>query len=321
MNNIEIKAGSVSGRFKIEKITASGERVAVADWFSNLIVDGGLDWLGTGNAHDATKYCRAGTGATAPANGQTGLVSQLGSASDVGTVVQSTSGGVPVWYQSVTRVYTFAIGAVVGNVAELGTFSAATGGTMFSRALVKDTGGNPTTITILSDEQLVVTYEFRKYPPSADLTGTISITVDGVPTNFDYVLRAANVDETVATSAYWRTRNSIGGVTSSGNYAAMALETSTLGPATGVPSGTASLATSQVLSAYVNGTFYRDLTVTFGIGQANFASGIGSVIFANVGGIETVDHGYQISFEPKLPKTSAKTLSLPFRLTWGRYVA
>lgn len=318
MNNIEIKAGSVSGRFKIEKITASGERVAVADWFSNLIVDGGLDWLGTGNAHDATQYCRAGTGATAPANGQTGLVSQLGSASAIGTIVESTSGGVPVWYQSVTRVYTFAIGAVVGNVAELGTFSAATGGTMFSRALVKDTGGNPTTITILSDEQLVVTYEFRKYPPSADLTGTISIAVDGVPTNFDYVLRAANVDETVANYAYWRTRSSLGSVSSDG-FAAMAFETSTLGPATGVPSGDERPSTSAVLSSYVGGTFYRDLTVRFGINRGNFASGVGSIIFANVGGLETKDHGYQISFEPKLPKTNAKTLSLPFRLSWGRY--
>jgi hypothetical protein len=311
---IEINT-KVSGRFKVGVIRPDGKYEDRADWFNNLIVDDGLDLLMSGTAGAATAHCGAGAGSTPPANGQTGLVSSLGSRSETGTVATSTSGGAPAWFQSLTRVYTFAVGAVVGNVAELGVFNLATGGKMFSRALIKDGGGNPTTISVLADEQLVVTYELRKYPPTADVTGTVSITVDGTATDYNYTLRAANVDETAA-QAYWQSQN---GFARDPLYA-YAFETQALGAITAAPSGTSAGATTSTLAAYTNGNFYRDTTNAWSTGAGNFASGIGSVVFSGPGA-SVILCGYQVNFTPRLPKTNTKTLSLTFRVSVVRYVA
>lgn len=314
---IDLPKVGLSGHYKVGVIRASGQYEQLAD-FDNLITDAGLDFIATNGVSAATVYCRAGAGSAVPAVGQTNLVSQLGSASASGTSSATNSGGTPVWFTSLTRVYTFAIGAVVGNVAEIGTFSAETGGTMFSRALIKDAMGNPTTITILSDEQLVVTYEVRKYPPASDITGTVSISIDGVPTNFDYTIRAANV-ATNSGSILWHGTASVGNFTASVT-AANAYETSTLGDVSGTPGFGEVNASSSVTYAYTNGSFYRDQTPTWGLSAANFATGIGAILFAAVSG-GTRNGAFQISFSPKLPKTSAKTLTLTFRISWGRYAA
>lgn len=305
---------AVEGRFKVGVIRSDGAYEDRTGWFKNLIVDVGLDLLGAGTAQSATGYCGAGSGSTAPASGQTSLVAPIGARSAVGTAVKTTSGGTPVWYQSLTRVYTFAIGAVVGNVAELATFTASSGGVMFSRALVKDSGGSPTTISVAADEQLVVTYELRKYSPSADVTGTVSITVDGTPTNYDYTLRAANVNQ--ASQTYWDPASGMGNVTAEVAYN-RAYETQTLGAVTSQPTGTAAGASTVTVAPYTSGNFYRNVTLAWSISDGNFASGIGSCAFATM----TSTPGYQISFTPKLPKNNTKTLSLTFRVSWARYVA
>lgn len=313
MKNIDVEAGRVSGRFMIEKILPGGERVVAADWFENLVTDNGLDALASVNASELVLYCGAGAGTTPPSNGDSALQSALGSRSSPATQVTGPTTTL-VDHTFLRCVYTFAIGAVVGNVAEIGTFSATTGGTMFSRALIKDTGGNPTTVTVLADEQLVVTYELRKYPPLTDHSGTISITVDGVPTNYNYTIRAANFNTDLA--SYWAAMRPF----TAWNVNAYASEAGTLAAIGGQPAGGVQQS-SRAVAAYTPGSFYRDATFTWGIGTANFATGIGTIAFGDVTNYSTGGAGYQISFSPKLPKNATRTLALPFRLSWGRHAA
>src|SRR5690606_7534789 len=82
-----------------------------------------------------------------------------------------------------------------GNLAELGFFSAADGGTMWNRQLFRDELGNPTAITKTSEDQLRVTYEYRVYPPWDDLVQEIE--VNGVP------VEVVNRPQQVASASEW----------------------------------------------------------------------------------------------------------------------
>lgn len=74
----------------------------------------------------------------------------------------------------------FARGAAAGNISELTTGYAANNTSAMARALVRDEAGNPTTITVLSDEVLTITWEWRKWWTVAQ-PHTIEYSVDGVP--------------------------------------------------------------------------------------------------------------------------------------------
>lgn len=281
------------------------------DGFNNLITNAGLDFIGAGAASTATDFCRASTNADAPLITDTSLVNTVGSSSDQGVSTLTNSGGSPEWFYQMERVYTFAIGAVVGNIAKLGIFSAASGGTMFSVALIKDLNGEPTTISLTASDQLIVTWQLRKYINITPVTGNINIEFDAVMTSVAYEIKPANLGN-ASTFYYFSANQSAGSI----NNSRFIFESQTLGGVTGGPGG-ASIVLGGNLSAYSNGNFYRDFTVLAPPNSGNFATGIGSLCYAGFGGVASV-MGYQISFNPKLPKTSDKTLSLPFRVSWGR---
>lgn len=168
----------VEGRYRMEifKADASGAEVegsrrVAADWFENIITNNGLDFLGGGGGNDfganVLVACRVGTGSTPAAETDNALVSHLAGTSTVNLTEQGANSVSP-YYGWKRRTFRFALGAVVGNVSEVSVWTALTGGTMFSRALV-ESGGAPTTITILADEQLDVVYEARAYAQVGDL--------------------------------------------------------------------------------------------------------------------------------------------------------
>src|SRR5690606_35005019 len=71
-------------------------------------------------------------------------------------------------------------GAAAGNVSELTACYAANNTSAMARAVVRDEMGNPTTITVLSDEVLSVTWEWRKWW-TVSQPHDIEYLVDGVP--------------------------------------------------------------------------------------------------------------------------------------------
>lgn len=303
---------TVAGIVKEIRIKHKDGSETVLDEFKNLIVNKGLDSLGTINAELATRGCIVSSNSNLPLATDSSVLNQVGSLAGTTNQTLTNSGGVPTWFFEMERVYDFGLGGVVGNISKL-YITNNTGTEVFSSALIKDGLGNPTTISVTADDQLFVTWALRKNIDTTPITGVISIAVNGVPTDFNYEILPANLANSSA-GMYFSAVNSIGQLGSGSS----AYETNVLGAVTGRPAGTASSISSYVLAGYSSGNFYRDVTYTASTSQFNFTTGLGSLTYANPGSGGTGNVGYQISFNPKLPKDSDRNLSLPFRISWGR---
>ena len=284
-----------AGWFKIEATRPDGTRRVLADWFPNLILNGGLDRMGANN--DYLSWCQVGSGSTAPVAAQTALVNRIAGTNTVQANVSGAQASAP-YYGWQRRTYRFAQGVAAGNLSEVGVGWGSTG-SLFSRALILDGGGNPTTITVLSDEVLDVTYELRRYPGTVDLTGTVVL--DGV--THTWVSRTAGV----TTAGHWA------------GIGAMALDgaqsfNGDIGPVTAQwPSG-ASGALSATPLAYSSGSHTRASTVSAGLNNSNLSGGIRSILISSSTGAGS----YQIQFDPAIPKDNTKVMSLTIQHTWAR---
>lgn len=298
----------LSGMITLQRVKADTGLIVQEMTFPNLIVDDGLDGLGTATPIDLSDYCAVGTSNTAPATTQTALGSEIARTSTITTTTYDNSGSSP-WNHTVTRTYTFAVGAATGTLAEIGFFNGPAPGTMFSRALVTDGGGTPTTITILSDESLYVTYTLYKWPSTESLQeGTVVIN----SVTYDWDILPSNLGST-STQSYWRLSEALW------THLGHAFETNTLGAITGTPAGTSSQCSTgdSSMAAYTPGTYYRDGTIIWTPTVGNFASGIGAVTLGTDAGF--VNPFWQIGFTPKIPKTSDDQFELTIRYSWARH--
>lgn len=327
--NIQIPTG-MAGWVKVQKFKDGVETFCTE--FPNLILNSGLDrfcYNPGATLQESIGRCSVGSNNTAPAAGQTLLLSPLGStttATDLGTTY--VPGVTPYVQRSIQ--YDFAVGAIVGNVAEVGigygTYNVTP---LVSRALVLDGGGVPTTVSVLITESLRVTYYLRNYIYTADTAGVV--TIGGI--NYNYVVRAAGWSLSNVISGglagSWNgvsgkiggswvfvgsvnlTSYGVSGVGQIGIYSTQTLNTIDLTPAN---TGGAVGGGSSVAAAYTNGDYYRDVTFTIGLTEANsLTGGIGAVVYGGSFGV------YQISFTPKLPKTALNAFALTFRITLSNY--
>jgi len=286
-------------KFEAVKIVEGVEiyRRPLTDWIPNLITNGGLDRFAAYN--DYMFYCQVGSSNTTPTNSDTGLGSQIAYTSS-GTYTGAGVDSVSPYYRWERTIFRFAEGTAAGNLSEVGVSWHPTIG-IFSRALILDINGDPTTITVLSDETLDVTYEFRTYPKLTDSTGTIVFT-GNIGGTYDWITRTANI-----TSGYPDTqppKAAAGYLTQSFN--------GTIGAITSSPSGTAGSGLSHTIGSYVSGNYYRDFTYTASLTDANISGGIGAVLGYNAFGY------WQMQFTPAIPKTANDILTFAMRYSWGR---
>ena len=304
--NLESK---VAGFYQFTVRDKDGNIKQETPWFKNLITNGGLDRMGTND--DYLKYCQIGTSNQTPSFSDSALISRLAGTSTT-TSSSTTAASASPYYLSVKKTFRFAAGAATGNIAEVGVGWALTG-SLFSRTLVVDESGNPTTVTVLSDETLDVSYEFRYYVYEQDVTGTVVI--DGV--THSWVARAAHAS-TAGTVGYI----SETGMTTSLGEAYIGKSsapypsayTGTIGSMTGTPTGTSMDTYATITNnTYVAGSYTGTGTISIGLGNGNNASGIGSIRFRFGIGV------YQVGFTPNIMKTSEDILTLSFTHSWGRY--
>lgn len=297
----------VSGHFTMLATKLDGTQRVVADWFDNLVTDGGLNRMGTNNWRD---LCVVGTGSNAPAVSdaqlQTTKARTSGGAPNVPGPVAQTSA--PYFIQT-SAGYRFTAGSAAGNLTEVGigwsTGSGTTDYALFSRALIKDGFGNPTTVTVLGDEVLDVYYAIRIYPPTTD--ATYSITISSV--TYACVSRAAAVTNATAwqlpnDSVYFRSLYY--------SYNQPTCFNGDIGTIVGTPSGVSSSTASIANTAYSNNSLRRDATLSWGLNDGNLSGGIKSILYQTSVGM------YQTSFTPAIPKDSTKVLSLGVRVGWAR---
>ena len=272
----------------------------IAEDHKNLILDVGLNALGTTSVVSA---CKVGTGVTPVAVSQTDLATPLA----ITSTLQSSSTGrnsTAPYYTWGRRTFRFGQGTAAGNLTEVGVTYGG-GSSLFSRALIVDSGGNPTTLTILSDEWLDVTYELRIYQDLVDKTFNITLLgVDHVVT-----VRPANVTTNPSGSSYFFDHF----ISWYYYYSQCSHYNGTIGTITGSPSGVGSSAGGTSYGAYSQNSLQRSIIYGVGLNDANLAGGIQSTI------INTDKCSWQVGYVPAIAKDSFKTLTMNYTLSWGRY--
>ncbi len=166
--------------------------------------------------------------------------------------------------------------------------------------------GEPTTITVLSNEFLDVTYELRQYPTLYDRN--FGITIAGVA--YTCVLRDSGVGGLPGGNG--NTPNIALNNTASYNATGTAY-TGALGAVTGAPASPVSPnpgSTTNSVGSYSNGNYYVDCTTTWSINAGN--ANIAAISVASPRG------NWQCSFSPTIPKNNTKELVLVWRISWAR---
>lgn len=308
----------MEGWFRFEVQNADGRTWWLNDWQHNLITNTGLDFCATSTSRYSA--CQVGTGNTDPAFTDTTLQTyHAGTTTRVNISQTPFSSASPPYVESYVR-YDFATGAVVGNMTEVGIGpSAASGQSLFSRELIRDAGGSPTSITLTSTQALRVHHRLRHYPPTVDSTGSITADLNGVPTSTAYTRRASEIDN----YGYWGPRALVtpehlfGTAESSGSD--IQVRTGAIGVITAAPGGTAYGRSSVSTDAYSNGSFSRTFRASWNINTANAT--LASVLFPVSAPAANNNRAgqFQVGFSPSFTKTNTDDLTLEFLVSWGRY--
>lgn len=290
------------GRFRLEAVNqGDGCRRLLADWFPNLITNGGLDDLASSN-DNWLGYCAVGSGNTAPADTDTALQTLVGSTSSTISTTSGSQSSAP-YYGWTTVQYNFPAGTATGNLSEIGVGKSTTA--LFSRALILDGGGSPTTITVLSTEALYATYQIQQVVPTADVLGTV--TIAGVL--YNYTVRAGN-----ATAKYWQPQTSDAPVP-----VAATVSNGAIGPITGDISGTTAAGGTYADGTYTSGTYTLESTITFGLTAGNVTGGISAMSVQFGSSFSNGNKGwFQYGFSPSIPKDGSHVLTLTVSNSWAR---
>lgn len=313
---------TVEGRYMIEAVRilpdGTEERRTLAPWFKNLIVDNGLEMIGNSGSNDILLGCLVGTGNTAPANSDSNLKNYVTGTNNrtSSTFAWVRNEGSGVRYVQRRMTWRFPQGAAAGNLAEVGISSGVTNANLFSRALIVDGSGNPTTITVTAIDFLDVTYEFRWNVPIVQAVDLGTFTIPG---SGDHSVKRYNWgiggnltgSSNTGAGAGWGTCPRMAYGTNAGNatYGLSAnepmVETSD-SPQTDL--GRVDFASPD---AYVAGSHKLTCTAT-----ADVSTGNGSIRTVAITGV--LASAFQYRFEPVIVKNNTQTLTLKFGVTWSR---
>ena len=298
---MKLNAG-VSGRYKLVTRKVHDLDNAVGELeFDNLITDIGLERWAT---NPIGAKCFIGSGNAPPTVNDTALGAQLAASTATQSLQNWKAYSAAERWTEATICYRFQPGVTLNSIAEVGV---GWDGGLWSRALIRDVNGNPTTIQLLSDEVLDVYYTLRIQFP-ADVTG--SIVLDGV--TYDWVLRPADLATWPESYGYYfYSAFATGGDARASTYSITQPNTSP---------GWAGSSSTTTVAAYVPGSRKRTMTFRFDLNDANI--NIKSVIVQPGSGYYPTTSWqlgfYQAGQSVGVPKVSSKRLTLTFDFAWGR---
>lgn len=306
-----------TGHFTYEVVNAAGD-VTSSGEFCNLFLNSGIDWLATGG-HSAIDTCSLGNTAAEPNVADTtlpGYIRALSSPDSAATVSRNSS--TAPYYVQFTRRYESTIGGATGTYTAIGVGYGENSVLAWSK--IKDAGGTPTTITVLSFEMLRVYYSLRVYATGpVSITGSVDVSDGTTTTPYTWTAYRGGFTSGAISpytgGTYALTGGYAVGYDGSGDF--------TVTPPSDVRGYAAytNAVTGNFTSAYelgyTSGTFYRDMVVYADINACNFSDGIRAVVvYANQN--DGVNH-WQIVFDTPIPKTGTKTFTMTFRCYYGRY--
>lgn len=293
----------LSGRYRLQ-VRKNGKVTKDTGWFKNLITNNGMDIITT--LSNWSNYCSVGSSSATPSFSDVALGSRVATSAVVNDFPSRIE--TDERYLVGQKVFTFPAGTATGNIAEIGVGSASNGTSLFSRALVRDAMGNPTTITVLADEDLVVIYELWVKQP----TGDFPFSVGGV-TGFIRACRVDNTDPIQQNrNLCWRfVGNGTNFTIPSGAGFVMAYS-SPVAAITSFPGGDVQAGSlAPIMDSYTAGSHTRTATVPVSTGLWN-AAPIKSIAW--VFGCTC----WQLELDTEINKTNLQTLRLGFQLSWSR---
>lgn len=298
MKNIILNEHMLVGAvFKVQTFNATGKVVYDGPWFNNLVLDCGLDLLADYQFGDIHDVVNVGTGSSSPTVTQTGLDTFVASAGGSGSYSYQTTNPA---YGKLSRIYEFGLGVAEGNLTEVG-LSRSTNADYFNRQLFRDGVGDPTTITVLSDEGLRIyadIYLYTNLQNGETVSG--SFTYNGSARGFT---KEEDISE----------------VGSSGNrfvdFSAASARLCISKDSIGFPAHN-ELAPSG--STYSAGSFERTFTGTW---LANELVGDYNTLVTGWGGGSYPVYYTAFRLDTPISLTDTEELTISFKRSWGRYVA
>lgn len=294
----------VKGRYKIEKVFNAGScleyKVPLTGWFDNLVLDNGLNKFMTASFREGNSTIFLGSGNSTPVVGQLALDSVRGSSSSASW--STGNYGAPNYIKWARIIARFNAGNCTGNISEVGCGAS---GSLISRALILDSGGNPTTITKLSDEVLDVTFELHIQQATGDTSGGFTLT-GSKGGSYTYTMRAADIDVGLNYQFYV--------FLTEYNDAKVIGYSGSINSITGLPSGTSYYPDSSTWSSYISGSFQRNLTSYWGLASGNSSTGLASLLCQVC--YRTVY--FQAQLNTPIMKTSSDVLTIVSRYTVNR---
>jgi len=303
---------SLEGQFRV--VVSSDHDLANVTqdtgWFNNLITDVGLNRIGSYDSSSATNILGRfvlGAGSAQPQPTDTALQSPIVRAPGDFVVLTPTSSYDDGYAQYRYR-YQFGQGVAQGNLSEIGLQEGSLSGSLWSRALILNAAGEPTTITVLDTDFLTVYYSLRVYIPKTDSVYNIDVDYDEegiVPTVA--TCRPLNANSAnPAVSPSWRFQAFSGNPETFKNGGlSEPTASSPLGSDAGdrVPSSTK--------EPYVEGSYEMWITHRAGLSQANSDTLRSFPVNSMLG-------SWQVEFDPPLIKNNTHTMDLTFGISWAR---
>ncbi len=305
----EIKFG-VKGKFRLDAVRPDGSIRELAPWQDNLVTNYGIDSLCSSRSFIG--YLQVGTGTTAEAYTDTNLANRIAGAATTDSTV---------WNTGVNKVVTtlkasFGTGKATGNITELG-LSPSVNGNVNTRALIRDSNGNPISVTVLSNEQLLVTYTITITIPSETV---VNVTNPYSGTNYTITIRPGQPYFTESIPLCLNTYPSSLGNVSYGSYPNATYSTGAQ-PAPWANASLSSAFTNPLpTGVHTDGTTYHDTTLSIPVG--NLYSNISVVMIGNDDGAPASYGGFgcpfTFRFSPAFTKEAIQSIKFTVRCTWVR---
>lgn len=307
----------IAGEVRCVVTKADGTVKTDTGYQKNLILNQGLDFFGGDKGSYINASCAIGSGNSAPAITQTKLDAYIAQADGTNTTsdysyVDKGDNLYRMWEQ---KKYRFT-GLADVNISEVGLVSTGTTSTTYyltTRALIKDSLGVPTSISVKTGETLDIYYKIHKVIDTRDKSFVINV-LDGNGGSVPYnaVIRPALVG-----SSQWRFISSNTKPTSE-DLDAVYFNVSDLAEITSAPTnaGGSQKTYSVSKSVYVGNS--NKLLVALNAGDSLANHNIVSVhSFVTM-------HPFQmrlgrVSDDAPLTKTASDTLTIPLEFSWGRY--
>lgn len=318
--NIKMPPVRLGGRFRLVTSKDAECKQVVEDtgFFDNLITNTGMNRIGEvavsypANLGNFGLLCGrfvVGSGTAEPQFTDTALQIPVAFASASSTL-GSESSSYERGYFEITVQHQFGQGQAAGNLSEIGIQDTSAAGPLWSRALILDGQGSPTTITVLPSDFLTCYYTLRIMIPKEDAVFNINVDYDEDGTIPTVVTgRPLNANNGSPQQGWGLKTVGTGGTPSILQFYTGGLAAPTASAPLGSPISTQTTGFSEV--PYVTDSFERYVTRTNSISEHNSQELRTARLNALMG-------CWQIEFDPPLQKDNTQTMQVTFGYSWAR---